>query len=101
MIAERAVMARLEAGCHAPVGALARVEGAELHVEAVVAALDGSRLVRHGISSGVRPAHTPTDRPAALDPAARWTDGPAAAVGTALAERLLEMGAASLMGATA
>ena len=45
--AERALLAALEAGCAAPVGALAEVvdgdDGAELSLRAVVAAVDGSR----------------------------------------------------------
>lgn len=54
--AERALLERLEAGCSAPIGALARVErasevasdsgGGRLVLDAVVAALDGSRLLR-------------------------------------------------------
>ena len=47
--AERAVLARLGAGCAAPVGALARltVEGGDaLRLEAVVAALDGRTVLR-------------------------------------------------------
>jgi hydroxymethylbilane synthase len=48
--AERAVLRALEAGCSAPVGALADIaegdDGLELWLRAVVAAPDGSRLVR-------------------------------------------------------
>lgn len=33
---ERALLARLEAGCHAPVGALARTHGSEIHLKAFV-----------------------------------------------------------------
>lgn len=33
---ERALLARLEAGCHAPVGALARTQGSEIHLKAFV-----------------------------------------------------------------
>jgi hydroxymethylbilane synthase len=48
--AERAVLGALEAGCSAPIGALADVaegdDGLELWLRAVVAAPDGSRLVR-------------------------------------------------------
>jgi len=50
--AERALLAALEAGCTAPVGALAEVvegeNGAELSLRAVVAAADGSAAVRRG-----------------------------------------------------
>ncbi|MFJ4168318.1 hydroxymethylbilane synthase [Paenarthrobacter sp. NPDC089714] len=44
--AERAVLARLEAGCAAPVGAYAYRKGSMLHLEAVVCAVDGTRTVR-------------------------------------------------------
>lgn len=43
--AERAVLAGLEAGCHAPVGIHAQPEGDLLRVRAIVYALDGSRRV--------------------------------------------------------
>ena len=44
--AERALLAALEAGCTAPVGALAEVHGHVLGLRAVVAAHDGSRVLR-------------------------------------------------------
>lgn len=44
--AERAVLARLEAGCAAPVGAYAYRKGSMLYLEAVVCAVDGSTSVR-------------------------------------------------------
>jgi hydroxymethylbilane synthase len=48
--AERLVLARLEAGCTSPVGALADVaegdEGPELYLRAAVVAVDGSRALR-------------------------------------------------------
>jgi hydroxymethylbilane synthase len=52
--AERALLASLEAGCTAPVGALADVaagdNGDELYLRGVVAALDGSDVVRLSIT---------------------------------------------------
>ena len=55
--AERSLLATLEAGCSAPVGALATVseEGQEqhLHLEATVVALDGSSWVRQSVSGAV------------------------------------------------
>jgi len=55
--AERCVLARLEAGCTAPVGALADVgegdEGPELYLRAVVVAVDGSRALRMSITGPV------------------------------------------------
>jgi hydroxymethylbilane synthase len=44
--AERAVLARLEAGCAAPVGAFAFRKGSMLYLEAAVCAVDGTRIVR-------------------------------------------------------
>jgi hydroxymethylbilane synthase len=49
--AERALLRELEGGCQIPIGALARVHGSELHLRALVAAVDGTRVVsgeRHG-----------------------------------------------------
>ena len=44
--AERAVLARLEAGCAAPVGAFAYRKGSLLYLEAAVCAVDGTQTVR-------------------------------------------------------
>lgn len=44
--AERALLARLEAGCAAPVGAYAYRKGSMLYLEAVVCAVDGTAMVR-------------------------------------------------------
>ncbi|GHG47357.1 porphobilinogen deaminase [Sinomonas cellulolyticus] len=44
--AERALLARLEAGCAAPVGAYARRKGSMLHLDAVVCAVDGTASLR-------------------------------------------------------
>ncbi|NGN83749.1 hydroxymethylbilane synthase [Arthrobacter silviterrae] len=44
--AERALLARLEAGCSAPVGALAWRKGSMLYLESVVCSLDGTRSLR-------------------------------------------------------
>jgi hydroxymethylbilane synthase len=80
VLAERAVLAELEAGCSAPVGALAEVvegmAGPELSLRAVVAAPDGSTDLRRSLTGGV-------DDPAAL--------------GRRLARILLEDGAADLV----
>lgn len=78
--AERALLRSLEAGCLAPVGALAEVaegdDGPEVWLRGVVAALDGSHLVRLSASGPVN------------DP-----DG----VGERLAQEMLAEGAADLM----
>lgn len=44
--AERAVLARLEAGCAAPVGTYARMVGGDLHLDVVVANPDGTEAMR-------------------------------------------------------
>ncbi|WP_113719655.1 hydroxymethylbilane synthase [Arthrobacter dokdonensis] len=44
--AERALLARLEAGCSAPVGAFAFRKGSMLYLEAMVCSLDGKRSLR-------------------------------------------------------
>jgi hydroxymethylbilane synthase len=78
--AERALLAALEAGCTAPVGALADValgeDGEEIFLRAVVAAADGSDALRRSA----------TGRPSG-----------AAELGRALAAELLEDGAAELV----
>ncbi|MCC2333699.1 hydroxymethylbilane synthase [Cellulomonas wangsupingiae] len=79
VVAERAVLARLEAGCAAPIGAWGRLDATgALTLDAVVAAVDGSRVVRLG-------THGPAPDDAAAD-----------ALGRRLAEDLLAAGAADL-----
>jgi hydroxymethylbilane synthase len=83
--AERALLAELEAGCSAPVGAIAEVvesideEGRifeELSLRGCVAALDGSDVIR---ASGI------------------GTSGRARELGLSVAAELLELGARDLM----
>jgi len=79
--AERALLAFLEAGCSAPVGALAEVaegdDGDEVFLRGLVAALDGTDSVR-------------------LSATGPTSDAPG--VGRRLAAELLDLGAADLMG---
>jgi hydroxymethylbilane synthase len=72
--AERALLARLEGGCQVPIGGHARVDGGLVHLRAIVASPDGSRIVR-GEISGVDPAR----------------------IGVELAERLLGEGAREIL----
>jgi hydroxymethylbilane synthase len=78
--AERALLAALEAGCSAPVAALAEIaegdDGPEVFLRGLVAALDGSDTVR---LSATGPTHDATG------------------VGQRLAAELLDLGAADLM----
>ena len=101
--AERALLARLESGCAAPVGALAEVvegeQGLELSLRAFVGALDGSLELRRSIVGSVRDAERlgtelaevlledggdvlagPEERPPAAD-ARPWPPDPAGATG--------------------
>nr|WP_299038142.1 hydroxymethylbilane synthase [uncultured Pseudokineococcus sp.] len=78
--AERALLGALEAGCSAPVGALARTDGGEgggeLVLQAVAAAVDGSRVLRRS---------------------ARGDDTDPIGLGRRLAAELLAEGAADLV----
>ncbi len=80
VVAERALLSALEAGCSAPVGAFAQVKGAQVHLEGSVIALDGSAAVRLAASG----PHEDAD-----------------AIGRRLAGELLDAGATTLMGSTA
>ncbi|HLT84353.1 MAG TPA: hydroxymethylbilane synthase [Phototrophicaceae bacterium] len=84
--AERVVLRVLEAGCAAPLGALARVEDGTLHLHATVVEHDGSRRLTHRATATVA-----TD-----DAAQALTD--AEALGTEVAEALLAAGAADITG---
>ncbi|WP_093786241.1 hydroxymethylbilane synthase [Actinacidiphila guanduensis] len=83
--AERSLLAALEAGCSAPVGALADLmddgQFSELRLRGVVGTTDGSSLVQMSITGPV-PA----------------SDDEARALGRELAESMLAKGAAGLMG---
>lgn len=74
--AERSLLAALEAGCSAPVGAYAAFSGAQLHLDAVV--LDGTMVIRDRGESDARDA---------------------AGLGRQLAARMLALGAADLIAA--
>lgn len=93
--AERAVLAALEAGCAAPVGALAEVvegeDGAELSLRAVVASTDGAVVLRRGATVPL---------PESLQGVGREVSGyvsTASALGTALAAEMLDEGADQLI----
>ncbi|MGO1695561.1 MAG: hydroxymethylbilane synthase, partial [Arthrobacter sp.] len=78
--AERALLGRLEAGCSAPVGALARIVDGELTLDGVACAPDGSEWIRRSATTG------------RLD-----LEG-ARTLGIRLAEELLDAGAARMAG---
>jgi hydroxymethylbilane synthase len=58
--AERALLATLEGGCQVPIGGYAHVDGETIHLRAIVASPDGSRIVR-GERSGSDPGKIGTD----------------------------------------
>lgn len=74
--AERSVLATLEAGCTAPVAAIARIDGSELELTGGVFALDGSAALKET-------ARGPVDAPLEL--------------GKQVAQALLARGAAEIM----
>ena len=76
VLAERALLAELGGGCQVPVGAHAHLDGAGLHLRAIVASADGTRIVRSLLSGDA-------GRPKAL--------------GRRVAEQLLEQGARELL----
>jgi hydroxymethylbilane synthase len=74
--AERALMHALEGGCQVPVGAYSEVENGTLKLTAVVASLDGTKLIRDSVEGSV---------------------GEAEELGLALAQKLLAQGAAEIL----
>jgi hydroxymethylbilane synthase len=85
VLAERSVLARLEAGCAAPVGAYATVAGTVLQLRSVVAAVDGTEQMSRSGETQLSQDVAPED----LDDAAR-------ALGISVAEHLLADGAERL-----
>ena len=76
VLAERAMNARLEGGCQVPIGGHAVLDGDNLWLRGLVGTVDGSEIIRAEIAG-------PREQ--------------AAQMGTALAEELLEHGAAAIL----
>ena len=76
--AERAVMRTFGGGCHIPLGALATIEGESIRVDAMVAAPDGSKILRESAVGPVNQAEQ---------------------LGVTLGEKLIEQGGRTLVGA--
>jgi len=76
--AERAVLAQVEGGCHVPLGAHAVVDGDQVALDALIAALDGHKIVRDQVIANIANA---------------------ADAGTELANRLLAQGGAAILAA--
>lgn len=87
VLAERSLLARLEAGCAAPVGAHAFAEDGELRLTAVVARVDGAEQLTHSARAPL-PSTGPDRRTA--------RDEVALALGRRVADALLADGAANL-----
>ncbi len=85
VVAERTVLARLEAGCAAPVGTWARVEDGALHLGAVVARVDGTEQLKHRASVEL-----------AADMSVAQLDAVATELGERVADALLADGAERL-----
>ncbi|NLF04862.1 MAG: hydroxymethylbilane synthase [Actinomycetales bacterium] len=96
VLAERAVLARLEAGCSAPVGAIGRVEGGRLTLTASAFAADGATWVDAHGSIEVSDGEGLGDPAAGADRAVVSDDDAALALGTRLADELLAGGAREL-----
>ncbi|MFP6582667.1 MAG: hydroxymethylbilane synthase [Candidatus Hydrogenedentota bacterium] len=64
--AERTLLARLGGGCQVPIGALAKVDGDTLTLEACVCSLDGKTTLRATVSGAIDDAE-PLGQQAALD----------------------------------
>ncbi|MFB3853873.1 MAG: hydroxymethylbilane synthase [Vicinamibacterales bacterium] len=77
--AERALLAALEGGCHAPVAAYATLEGPVLRLRALVASVDGTEVLRDELSGESLDAEAAT------------------ALGRRLAERLVASGASRVI----
>lgn len=97
--AERAVLAGLDAGCTAPVGAHAEVRGEDLRIRAIVYAPDGSRRVAvdrtESLGGGYirsKGSGNGADAADGSDPVTRAVN-----IGFDVAHRLLELGAADLV----
>lgn len=74
--AERTLLAVLEGGCQIPIGAFARIENNQLHLKAMIAALDGKEII-------IRNATGDPGQPEVL--------------GRQLAQQLLDAGAAKIL----
>lgn len=74
--AERALLHRLEGGCQVPIAAYAVVERGQVHLRALVASVDGTRIIRGDV---------------------RGTAAEAESLGAQLGEQLLQQGAREIL----
>lgn len=92
--AERAVLAGLDAGCAAPVGALARVESGVLDLRAAVISVDGTRSVR--CQAGLELPVNLMDAAPTTPEAVATLAGAAHSLGLQVAADLLDQGAGEI-----
>lgn len=94
--AERAFLAALDGGCHAPIGARARYENGELSLCGMVASLDGAKLARVTCSSS---SHDALEGHGSTEACARDTQasGYAERLGIRAAKLVLQQGAADIL----
>lgn len=76
ILAERALMRKLEGGCQIPIGSIGQINGDNLTLQGVVASLDGKRVLRSEVAGKVEDAEK---------------------IGYALAEILIDMGADEIL----
>jgi len=76
VIAERALLRRLEGGCQVPIAAYGTVEGEKLHLTGFVAGVDGVKFLKKTVTGSLKEAE---------------------ALGTSLADDLLLMGAGEIL----
>jgi len=76
VLAERSLLSYLEGGCQIPIGALGKVDGKSMTLEAVVASLDGNTIIRDKIQGCTSESKE---------------------LGIQLAERLIEKGAREIL----
>jgi len=51
--AERSLMKELQGGCQVPIGAIARSDGKEINIKAVVASIDGKKVIKDESSGAI------------------------------------------------
>lgn len=76
IIAERAMLSKLEGGCQIPIGSIGRIDGDNMTLDGVVASLDGKNVLKTVVSGPISEA---------------------ARLGEELAEKLIAMGASEIL----
>jgi len=61
-LAERRILTTMQCGCHAPVGAFAKIVGDNIEITAFISALDGQNFIRRRIAGPAEQADTLADQ---------------------------------------